>query len=182
MDLFGMIGGAFGGAINEIGKVAPVLAQAVTGNVPGALNEVAKICGVDVGMNEKEKKQKIAEALKDSPELVYKMENAQIELEKKLSDNGLDLRKLLVQSTKNAQDMYVQTKDKTVPTLAYISVIGFIAVCACLFFVDIPQGNRDIIIQLVGNIFGLVAAVFTFYFGSSSGSRSKDDKIANMSK
>ena len=48
------------------------------------------------------------------------------------------------------------------------------AMIAALFFVEIPEGNRDIAMVLLGIGMGWGGAVVQFHFGSSEGSKRKD--------
>lgn len=48
------------------------------------------------------------------------------------------------------------------------------AMMASLFFVEIPEGNRDIAMVLLGIGMGWGGAVVQFHFGSSEGSKRKD--------
>lgn len=59
-------------------------------------------------------------------------------------------------------------------------IIGGIVLALCavmmaaLFFVEIPEGNRDIAMVLLGIGMGWGGAVVQFHFGSSEGSKRKD--------
>ena len=60
----------------------------------------------------------------------------------------------------------------------HIVGVAVIALCtamiAALFFVEIPEGNRDIAMVLLGIGMGWGGAVVQFHFGSSEGSKRKD--------
>lgn len=43
-----------------------------------------------------------------------------------------------------------------------------------LLFKEIPEGNREIIIHMIGILEGAALGLVTFYFGSSKGSQDKN--------
>lgn len=53
---------------------------------------------------------------------------------------------------------------------------------AALFFVEIPEGNRDIAMVLLGIGMGWGGSVVQFHFGSSEGSKRKDLRPQGTSK
>jgi len=62
-------------------------------------------------------------------------------------------------------------------------LIGAIVMLLCavmigaLFFIEIPEGNRDIAMVLLGIGMGWGGAVVQFHFGSSEGSKRKDARV-----
>jgi hypothetical protein len=66
--------------------------------------------------------------------------------------------------------------------LAFILVVAFIVIVLIWMFRP-PSGDAGsiaVLNTLVGTLGGFTAAVVTFYFGSSKGSKDKDDTMANM--
>lgn len=59
--------------------------------------------------------------------------------------------------------------------LGLIIALGFQATLAATLFYDVPQGNRDIIVYLIGQLAGAFLTVVGFAFGSSVGSQRKDE-------
>jgi hypothetical protein len=166
MDIFGLI---------------PTLGKAIAGDIGGAVQEGLKALGIEpTGNDDEDKKIWEKAASRPTPEQIVRLKEADLQYKKDLSDKKLKIEELVVDTVKGSQAMYVATKDKTVPTLAFISAFGFIGMIIALFTVPVPEDNKGMIHTLVGNVFGLVAAVYTFYFGSSKGSQDKDDKIARM--
>jgi hypothetical protein len=66
--------------------------------------------------------------------------------------------------------------------LAFILVVAFIIIVLIWMFHP-PQGDAGsiaVLNTLVGTLGGFTAAVVTFYFGSSKGSKDKDDTISGI--
>lgn len=66
--------------------------------------------------------------------------------------------------------------------LAAVLISLVCAVVLLLFFVPAPDQNRDAINLVLGALLGWIAAIVTFYFGSSKSSQSKDDTIATATQ
>jgi len=67
--------------------------------------------------------------------------------------------------------------------LALIIVVGFFFVLYALMNHGVPPENRDLVNILLGLLGGTgFAGVITYYFGSSLGSRNKEDTITNTMK
>jgi len=68
------------------------------------------------------------------------------------------------------------------------TVIGFvvlalaIGIVAGLFLLEIPPGNRDVAMVILGVAIGWAGSVVSFFFGSSSGSARKTDILAQQGK
>jgi uncharacterized membrane protein YjjB (DUF3815 family) len=62
-----------------------------------------------------------------------------------------------------------------VRVLLAFTLVGLLATTLVFSFIENDAGTRNLV---VGAILGYVAAVVQFYFGSSEGSRTKDDTLA----
>lgn len=60
-------------------------------------------------------------------------------------------------------------KLKTRLWIALIFGLGFFTMLGFLLFVEIPQGNREVLITLMGGMAGSVTTIIAFYFGDSDG-------------
>lgn len=65
--------------------------------------------------------------------------------------------------------------------LAALVIVMLALSLAGLFFVDIPQANREVLIALVSGVLGAsFKDIVGWYFGSSKGSSEKDATIATL--
>lgn len=53
--------------------------------------------------------------------------------------------------------------------IAALMLIGFFVMLGLLSFVEIPSGNREVLIALLGSMGGSVGTIIAFYFGDSEG-------------
>jgi hypothetical protein len=63
--------------------------------------------------------------------------------------------------------------------LAVMLTLAFCAFVAALFFLIVPEENRDLLTAAAGILFGGANMAWGFYLGSSEGSKTKDDTIAD---
>lgn len=72
-------------------------------------------------------------------------------------------------------------KINPIKTIAALGVIGMTSfMCYALVYVKIPQENREPLLMLLGMISGGLGAIIGYYYGSSAGSKNKDDIIKQM--
>lgn len=62
--------------------------------------------------------------------------------------------------------------------LAAFIMIALFALLIMLFFIEIPDGNNEIVYMAVGIFMGIATTVAAFFFGSSQGSKEKDAGLA----
>jgi hypothetical protein len=53
---------------------------------------------------------------------------------------------------------------------------------AVIIFVDVDEQSKDILIYVLGALTSAVTMVLGYYFGSSAGSKEKDQKIKDLMK
>lgn len=57
-----------------------------------------------------------------------------------------------------------------------------VGIVAGLFMLELPAGNREVALVILGTVIGWAGAVVQFHFGSSSGSSRKTDILAQQAK
>lgn len=67
---------------------------------------------------------------------------------------------------------------KTIAALGVISMMAFM--CYALVYIKIPTDNREALLIVLGIISNSVAGIIGYYYGSSAGSKNKDDIIKQM--
>lgn len=73
----------------------------------------------------------------------------------------------------------MKTNDKFMMALGALIVIGFFCLMVLLVKLPIPAENKDMFNIVIGALVGSFLSVVGYYFGSSLGSKSKDETIAN---
>jgi hypothetical protein len=66
-------------------------------------------------------------------------------------------------------------------SLVGFTIMGiFFILVNALIVREMPEGNREIVIHILGIIEGAVMTIVNFYYGSSKGSQKKNDTIDKM--
>ena len=159
---------------NILASIVPNLLNGLTGGLTGAAVKVLADVGIklpETDNPEAELERIVASA---DPELLAKLRGADNDFKLQMQKLKLDLTKLGNESTEGARQMHIKLGGHLVPYMGvFILLVGFVAVF-CLFFVEFPAANRDLINIFLALIVGYGGNVVTFYFGSSDeGGRAK---------
>tara|TARA_R110000772_G_scaffold50225_1_gene115501 strand:- start:218 stop:646 length:429 start_codon:yes stop_codon:yes gene_type:complete len=68
------------------------------------------------------------------------------------------------------------------PVLALGSVILSFALFAVLIFIDVQPEAKDILVYILGVLSAAITQILSYYFGSSVGSKDKDEQLKGLSK
>jgi len=160
------------GLLDFLKDTVPDLAMAVGDSVTGgAVSRIAGALGLDTS-----DPQKLAQALQGNPKLVkdLKMQERRLafqELRAKLEDR------------QSARRMAIAREDADVDRLAYVILGGFFALTvavvtvAILPSISVSPEVLSVAATLIGMASQKASQVVSFYFGSSTGSKKKDDVL-----
>lgn len=161
-----------------VGSVAPTIATALGGPLAGvAVQAIAGALGLSDASEER-----IAQAIANAtPDDLLKIKQAEQQFIVKMRELEVDLERLTVEDRKSARQAYVESKDRLVPVLALVIIGAFVGTVAGVLF-----GTLTVDSVLAGTLIGYLSAkaeqVIAFYFGSSAGSKKKDDALADIAR
>jgi hypothetical protein len=154
-------------------QIAPTIATALLGPAGGiAVTLVSKALGID----EKDV-QKTIESGKLSADQLASIKQAEIELQAKAQELGLNFEKLATDDRKSARDMQISTKSFVPSLLSILIVVAWALIQYFLLTHIIAQEMRELVARVLGTLDGALMLVLSFYFGSSSGSQHKDELL-----
>lgn len=164
-----------------IAAIAPTAGTMFGGPLGGlAGNIIAQKLGADQTANPE---RAVEEAvIGQKPEIVAQLRQAELDLQKHLADNGIDLERIAAQDRADARSREVALKDHTPAILAYAVTIGFFGTLAFLLWHGKPETGGDALLVMLGALGGAWAAIVSYYFGSSSSSVRKDATISQIAK
>lgn len=163
-----------------IGAVAPTLATAMGGPLAGmAVKTVSQaLLGRNDGTQEE-----VMEALTNAtPEQLARLKEIDASFKIRMRELDIDLEKLVIQDRDSARRREIETRDWTPKILAFSILGGYFA---CLFWLlgrGMPGSGSESVIMMLGALSQTVTAVVAYYFGSSVGSRQKDNILESKVK
>jgi len=168
-------------------KGLPMLADAILGKTEEEAKKfIKKKVGIDLNTEDDLKSLDKPEVVAKLTELDVKMQKLANEKEAKKLDSEAKLVELGYGDVNNARSSYAKVQEsekaslfaKEVPNiLSVVITIAFVVLIYALFSEVVPGDNKDVFYILIGGLGTLVNQVFSFHFGSSSGSKAKDALI-----
>ena len=154
-----------------LNQIAPGIATALGGPLAGlAVTVISKALGID----EKDV-QKTIETGKLSAEQLASLKQAEIELQAKAQELGLDFEKLATEDRKSARDMQIATKSIIPAVLAIGVTVGFFAILIGLMTDNVTKS--DALLLMLGSLGTAWTAIVSFYFGSSAHSEKQTEML-----
>ncbi len=152
-------------------QIAPTIASAFLGPAAGlAVTAISKALGID----EKDVQSTI-ESGKLSAEQMMSLKQAEIELQAKAQELGLDFEKLATDDRKSARDMQIATKSIIPAVLAIGVTVGFFAILIGLMTDNVTKS--DALLLMLGSLGTAWTAIVSFYFGSSAHSEKQSEML-----
>ena len=153
-----------------LNQIAPGIATALGGPLAGlAVTAISKALGID----EKDV-QKTIETGKLSADQLASLKQAEIELQVKAQELGLNFEKLATDDRKSAREMQVSTRSFVPALLSILVVCAWAIIQYFLLTHVIAQEMRELVARVLGTLDGALMLVLSFYFGGSSDSQDKD--------
>jgi hypothetical protein len=152
-------------------QIAPSIATALGGPLAGlAVTAISKALGID----EKDV-QKTIETGKLSAEQMMSLKQAEIELQAKAQELGLNFETLATQDRKSARDMQMATKSLVPAILAFVVTIGFFGILIGLMTDNVTKS--DALLLMLGSLGTAWTAIISFYYGSSANSEKQTEML-----
>jgi hypothetical protein len=153
-----------------IGSVAPLLATALPGPFSGlAMSALKGIFGTD---DESEIEKQLASG---NPDALVKLKAAEQELKAKMRELDIAEEDLYLKDRQDARALAKATSiwPQLALTAVAISAFGTVLYVLVLQSQIIPPANKDLVIFLVGQLSIFTGMGFSFFLGSSKGSKEK---------
>lgn len=163
-------------------KAAPWLAAAAAGpaGLAGmAIKTVAQALGADDGATSEQLAAAVAGA---SPEQIKALRLAELEFKVRMQELGMkqitDLEGIAAADRKDARGMQIAIRSPMPAVLTIVVGLGFLCTLAALFFLPIPESNRDLIVYMCGQLAAAFAACLAFWVGTTRSSENKTGLLA----
>jgi len=168
--------------VEMLRDAAPFISGALTAT--GPLGTAAGIVlntalGLDIAASAKQQEKALEAA---TPEQWLAIKQAEQDFILKMRGFDVDEEKVHQTDRADARNMYTETKDDTSRLLSFIIIPAVLAYIVCITFVQMPPNGEQIAMQVLSYLFGVVTTILSFWFGSSNGSKQKNDVITTIAK
>lgn len=165
-------------ALQVLRTVAPTIATAVGGPF-GALASMALSSAL--GTSPEDHKAAEAALLSASPDTLLALRTAEQNFTVRMKELGISEDKLVFDDIASARAREIAVRDNTPRNLAYL-VLGFAGVCIAATLAGWTKVDSALAGTLIGYLVAEARSALAYYFGSSKGSKEKDDTIADIAK
>lgn len=159
-----------------IAAVAPTIGLAIGGPF-GAM--AGKVLGGVLGGDEKAVENAV---LSGDPDAMAKIRIAEVEFQKRIEELGVEREKLAYADTSDARAREMAVRDHTPAILAYAITVGFFGTLLFMLLNGKPATGGDALLVMLGSLGTAWAGIIAYYFGSSSGSKSKTDALTTLAR
>lgn len=165
---------------STVGGIAGAVAPLLTGPVGLAVSIGSQIAGA---LGTENKPEAVAAALRNDPNAALKLQEWAHEEREQIRNNHVQIQKIELEREKalltDRQNARHEHKDHWMPSVLTLSLLGMLfAQMVMLFFLPIPEDNRDLIVYLLGNYLPFVAAA-VYYWVSSTKDANDREKLMN---
>ena len=161
-----------------IRQVAPTIATALGGPLAGLATKTlseALLGNTDGSPDE------IAAALSSaSPDQLAKLREIDANFRVTMKKLDIDLAQIDASDRDSARKCEVELKDKAPMILASVVCAGFFGTLIGLLLYGLPSKGQDAVLILLGALSAAFTAIVNYYYGSSSGSKAKEQIIDQM--
>lgn len=161
-----------------VGTVAPTLATALGGPLAGVA--VKSIAGKLLDRPQATEEEVEQAVLGADPQTLIRLKEIDAEFKKHMTDAGVRVEEIDANDRANARARETQVRDHTPAYLAYAITIGFFGTLGFMLVNGKPATGGDALLVMLGSLGTAWAGVIAYFFGSSSGSRKKDEAISQM--
>lgn len=161
-----------------VGTVAPTIATALGGPLAGVATKT--LASKLLGRPEATEEEVQSAVIGADPQTLLKLKEVEVEFKKYMTDAGIRLEQIAADDRSNARAREAQVRDHTPAYLAYAITVGFFGTLGFMLVNGKPATGGDALLVMLGSLGTAWAGVIAYYFGSSAGSRKKDDAISQM--
>ena len=170
--------------LNLVRTVAPSIASAVGSPLAGMATKA--ISEALLGKPDGTEQELIQAVDRATPEQLLALKKAENDFAIQMRELDIDLERIASQDRNSAREREVKTGDWMPRVLAFIVVGGFMFT-VFLVLMGYVEGMKDpLMATTVGTLIGFVSAkceqVVAYYFGSSAGSKAKDEALKMTGK
>ena len=163
-----------------LGQVAPTIATALGGPLAGIA--VKTLSAVLLGHENGSEDDVKAAMTSASPDQLVALKKIDAEFKAHMKELDIDLERIAAGDRDSARQMQRETKDWVPKLLAIVITIGFFGILVWMLVMGMPQTGTEALLMMLGALGTAWTGVVNFYYGSSAGSKAKNDLLAAKDK
>lgn len=163
-----------------LGQVAPTIATALGGPLAGvAVKTLSNVLLGHENGSEDDVKASLATA---SPDQFAALKKIDADFKVQMKELDIDLERIAAGDRDSARKMQTETKDWVPKLLAIVITVGFFGILVWMLVQGMPQTGTEALLMMLGALGTAWTGVVNFYYGSSAGSKAKNDLLASKDK
>jgi hypothetical protein len=163
-----------------LGQVAPTIATALGGPLAGvAVKTLSNVLLGHENGSEDDVKASLATA---SPDQLAALKKIDADFKVQMKELDIDLERIAAGDRDSARKMQTETKDWVPKLLAIVITLGFFGILVWMLVQGMPQTGTEALLMMLGALGTAWTGVVNFYYGSSAGSKAKNDILASKDK
>jgi hypothetical protein len=163
-----------------LGQVAPTLATAMGGPLAGLA--VKTLSNVLLG-NEEGTEADIAKAMQSAtPDQLADIKKIDADFKTRMAELEIDLERISAGDRDSARKREMTVGDHTPKILAGAITLGFFGILFWMFVYGVPKNGNEALLLMLGALQTAFTGVIAYYFGSSAGSKAKNELLSKGDK
>jgi len=164
--------------IELLKTLAPMIGTALGGPLGGA---AAAFIADKLGLEAKtvEAVSEVLNSGKMTPEQIAQIKLAEIEFQKFLKQNAIDLEKVHAEDRGSARAMLAAVRSKVPAWLSFIVTLGYFGILGGMMTNTLEIKDSQALLLMLGSLSTAWGMVMAFWFGTTAGSAQKNELLAN---
>ena len=163
-----------------LGQVAPTIATALGGPLAGV---AIKTLSNALFGHEDGTEQQVSEAMATAtPDQLAAIKKIDADFKVQMKSLDIDLERIAAGDRDSARQMQRDTKDWVPKVLAIVITLGFFGILIWMLLNGMPKTGTEALLMMLGALGTAWTGVVNFYYGSSAGSKAKNDMLSAKEK
>jgi hypothetical protein len=163
-----------------LGQLAPSIATALGGPLAGVA--VKTLSSALFGHEDGTEEQISAAMAVATPDQLAAIKKIDADFKVQMKSLDIDLERISAGDRDSARQMQRETKDWVPKVLAIVITLGFFGILIWMLLNGMPKTGTEALLMMLGALGTAWTGVVNFYYGSSAGSKAKNDLLASKDK
>ena len=163
-----------------LGQVAPSIATALGGPLAGVA--IKTLSNALFGHEDGTEEQIIETMGTATPDQLAAIKKIDADFKVQMKSLDIDLERIAAGDRDSARQMNIANKDWVPKALAVFITFGFFGVLIWMLVFGLPKTGTEALLMMIGSLGSAFGGVVQFHFGSSAGSKEKNNLLAAKDK